>query len=70
MSLITLKKIGILLSRSPTGTTCAEVVPAGMPRRGPVMPSEEMSLIAASDESAGSEVTEPLALGLGCYLEC
>ena len=59
MSLTPLTKIGVLLGR-------AEVVPAGMLPRGSDMSSQDMHLMAASGEAAGSEESEPLALGLGC----
>ena len=63
-------KIGVLLGHSPAGTTWAEVVSAGMPPRGPDMSSQDMRLMAASGEAAGSEVSAPLALGLGSPLVC
>ena len=45
------------------------VVPAGMLPRGPDM-STHMRLLAASEEAAGSEESEPVAMGLGCPLGC
>jgi hypothetical protein len=50
------KKMGVL-------TLSVKVVPAGMPSRGPDV-SVDMCLEAAPEETAGSEVSEPLAEGL------
>ena len=41
----------------------AEVVPAGVPLRGPDM-SCEMRLFAASDETEGSDESDSMAVGL------
>ena len=45
------------------------VVPAAMQLRGPDI-STDMRLLAASEEAAGSEESEPVAMGLGCPLGC
>jgi hypothetical protein len=63
-------KMGVLLGRWPAGATLSvKVVPAGMSSRGPDM-SVDMRLEAAPEETAGSEVSEPLAEGLGVQLDC
>ena len=62
--------MGVLFCRSPAGaklfvaTWAFEVVPSGMPHREPDISLGDMRLVAASDESAGSEWSEPLARGL------
>jgi hypothetical protein len=60
--------MGVLLGRSPAGrlvlvTLALRVVPAGMPLRGPDM-SLDMRLLAVSDETAGSDRSKPMAVGL------
>ena len=67
VSVTPVTKTGVLLGRSPAGTAPASVVPAGMLLRGPDM-STDMRLLAASEEAAGSEESEPVAMGLGCPL--
>ena len=67
---------GVLVLRSPTGTiledtwSFVEAVPAGVLLRGREM-SEDMQLVAASEEAAGSDESEPLAWSssgpLGCF---
>ena len=47
-----------------------KVVPSGMPHRGPDISLLYMSLVAVSDNSAGSEWSEPLARGLLGPLGC
>jgi hypothetical protein len=69
VSVTPVTKTGVLLGRSPAGTAPAPVVPAGMLLRGPDM-STDMRLFAASEEAAGSEESEPVAVGLGCPLGC
>ena len=51
-------------------TTWAEVVPHGLPSRGPDMFLQDMHLMAASGAAAGSEVSEQIALGLVGTLGC
>ena len=68
MSLAPVIKMGVLLGRSLAGkqmlVTCAcGVVPSGLPIRGPDM-SFDMRLLAVSDETVGSDVSESIALGL------
>jgi hypothetical protein len=60
--------MGVLLGRSPAGkrvlvTWALGVVPTGMPLRGPDM-SLDMRLLALSDETAGSDRSKPMAMGL------
>ena len=57
-------KTGVLLGRSPAGTAPTSVLPAGMLPSGPEM-SSDMRLLAALEEAAGSEESEPVAMGLG-----
>ena len=57
-------KMGFLLGRSPAVATLAlQVVPAGVPLRGPDM-SWDMRLVAVSDETADSDGFESMAEGL------
>jgi hypothetical protein len=61
-------KMGVLLGRSPAGrqvlaTWTLRVVPSGMSLRGPVM-SVDMRLFAVSDKTAGSDMSESMAVGL------
>ena len=61
-------KIGVLLGRSVAGrqglaTWTSIVVPTGMPLRGPDM-SVDMRPCAVSEETAGSDGSDPLAVGL------
>ena len=61
-------KMGVLLGRSPAGTQvlvtwALVVVPSGMSLRGPDM-SEDMRLFADSEETAGSDMSESMAMGL------
>jgi hypothetical protein len=60
--------MGVLLGRSSAGkqvlvTWAFGVVPTGMPLRGPDM-SLDMRLFAVSDETAGSDGSEPMAVGM------
>ena len=60
--------------RSPAGrlalaTWVFGVVPTGMLLIGPVI-SSEMRLCAISREMAGSDESDPLAVGLSCPLRC
>jgi hypothetical protein len=57
---------GVRLRRWPGGTG-AEVVPTGMPLRGPDMlqdMSRDMRLLALSEEAAESDESDSLAVGL------
>jgi hypothetical protein len=61
-------KMGVLLGRSPAGkevlvTWAFGVVLSGLSLRGPDM-SSDMRLLAVLDETAGSDRTEPMAVGL------
>jgi hypothetical protein len=61
-------KMDVLLGRSPAGaqvmaTLALRVVPAGVPLRGPDM-SLDMRLFAVSLETAGSDGSESMAVGL------
>jgi len=61
-------KIGVLLGRSPVGkqvvaTWALRVVPAGVPLRGADM-SLDMRLFAVFVETAGSDGSEFMAVGL------
>ena len=61
-------KMGILLGRSLVGnellvTWVFGVVPSDVSHRGPDM-SLDMGLLAVSDETAGSDRSEPMAMGL------
>ena len=61
-------KIGVLLGRSPAGrqelaTWASKVVLTGMPLRGPDM-SVDMRPGAVSEETACSNGSDPLAVGL------
>jgi len=65
-------KIGVLLGCSPAGrqglaTWASKVVPTGMPLRGPDM-SVDMRPGAVSEETVGSDGSNPLAVGLSCPL--
>jgi hypothetical protein len=64
VSVTPVTKTGVLLGRSPPGTAQTSVVPAGMLPRGPDM-SKDMRLLAASEQAAGSEESEPVAVALG-----
>jgi hypothetical protein len=44
------------------------VAPTGMPLRGPDMSHTDMRLVSASDEAAGSDEANPLAVGLSVPL--
>ena len=73
MSLTPVIKIGVLLGRSPAGrqgwaTWESTVVPTGMPLRGLEM-SVDMRLGAVSEETAGSDGSDPLAVGLSGPLD-
>jgi hypothetical protein len=68
VSLTPVIKMGVLLGRCPAGkqvlvTWAFGVVPSGLPLRGPVM-SLDMRLLAISDETVGSDGSEPMAVGL------
>jgi hypothetical protein len=67
VSVTPVTKTGVLLGRSPAGTAPASEVSAGMLLRGPDMLTD-MRLLAASEEAAGSEESEPVTMGLGCPL--
>ena len=69
VSVTPVTKTGVLLGRSRRGTAPASLVPAGMLLRGPDM-SIDMRLLADSEEAAGSEESEPVAMDLGCPLGC
>jgi hypothetical protein len=61
-------KMGVLLGRSPAvkqvlATWACGVVPSGLPLRGPDM-SLDMHLFAFSDETTGSDGSEPMDVGL------
>ena len=62
--------MGVLFFHSTAGATllvatwALEMVSSGMPHRGPDMSPRDMRLVAASEEAAGSEWSEPLAGGL------
>ena len=61
-------KMGVLLGRSPAGwqvlaTWACRVASSGMSLRGPDM-SLDIRLLAVSDETAGSDVSESMAVGL------
>jgi hypothetical protein len=61
---------------SPAGATLLvatlafQVMQSDIPHRGPDMSSRDMRLVAASDEAAGSEWSEPFAWGLCGPLGC
>ena len=60
--------MGVLLGRSPAGkhvlaTWALIVVPSGMSLRGPDM-SLDMRLLTVSEETAGSDGSESMAVGL------
>jgi hypothetical protein len=60
--------MGVLLGRSPAGrqvlaTWALRVAPSGMSLRGPDM-SLDMRLLAVSDATAGSDMSESMAVGL------
>ena len=60
--------MGVLLERSPAGrqalaTWAFEVVPSGMPFRGPDI-SLDMRLLVVSIETPGSDGSESMAVGL------
>jgi len=60
--------MGVLLGRSPAdkqvlATWAFGVVPSGLPHRGPDM-SLDMSLLTVSDETADSDGSESMAVGL------
>ena len=61
-------KMVVFLGRSPAGkqalvTWAQDVVPSGLSLRGPDM-SLDMRLFTVSDETAGSDRSERLAVGL------
>jgi hypothetical protein len=61
--------MGVLLGRSPASmqvlvTWTGAVVPSGMSLRGPDMSLADMRLEAVSEETAGSDWSEPLAVGV------
>jgi hypothetical protein len=65
-------KMGVLLGRSPAvaqvvATLALKVVPAGVPLRGPDM-SWDMRLVAFSVETADSDGSESMAVGLSVPL--
>ena len=65
-------KMGVLLERSPAvaqvvATMALQVVPAGVPLRGPDM-SCTMSLVAVLVEIADSDGSESIAVGLSVPL--
>jgi hypothetical protein len=63
-------KMGVLFVHSPAeATLLVRVVPGGMPYRGPDM-SVDMRLVAASEEAAGSGLSDPLAEVLGSPPGC
>jgi hypothetical protein len=67
VSLTTVIKMGVLVGRSPAGkqvlvTWACRVAPSGMSLRGPDM-SLDMHLLAVSDGTAGSDRSEPMAVG-------
>ena len=62
------RKMGVLLGRSPAGmqvlaTSALVVVSSGMPLSGPDM-SLDMRLLTVSEETAGSDGSESMAVGL------
>ena len=68
MSLTLVIKMGVLLGCSPAASTLAlQVVPAGVPLRGPDM-SWDMRLVAVSVETADSDRFESMAEGLSVPL--
>jgi len=61
-------KIGVLLGRSPSGrqvlaTSAFRVAPSGVLLRGPDI-SLDMRILAVSDETVGSDMSECIAVGL------
>ena len=66
VSVTPVTKTGVLLGRSPAGTTPASVVPAGMLFRDPDM-STDMRLLAALEEAAVSEESKPVAMGWAAH---
>jgi len=67
-------KMGVLLGRSSAGrqvlvTWVFRVLPSGVSLRGPDM-SLDMGLLAVSDETAGSDMSESMAVGLSDPLGC
>jgi len=73
MSLTPEIKMGVLLRRSPAGrqalaTWVCEVVPSGMPLRGPDM-SLDMRLLFVSIETPRSDGSESMDVGLSGPLD-
>jgi hypothetical protein len=68
VSLAPVIKMGVLLGRCPAGkqvlvTWACGVVPSGLPLRGLDM-SLDMRLLAVSEETVGSDRSDPMAVGL------
>ena len=68
MSLTPVIKLGFLLGRYSArkqvlATWAFVVAPSGLPLRGPNM-SLDMRLLAVSGETAGSDESDPMAVGL------